>query len=63
MDITKENFHKEDLIIIDNVIIYKKDLLRAISWIDFLKEKDLHEEDRKALSNLIKIVNYITRND
>jgi hypothetical protein len=63
MDKTNGLDNKEELILIGKNILYKKDLLRAISWIDFLPENSLHENDKQALENIIKIINYITRND
>lgn len=54
---------KEKAIILGKLIIYKKDLLRALSWIDFLPENELKEKDKIAAENIVKLVNYITRND
>lgn len=60
---TRKDLNKEKVVIIDDIVLYKKDLLRAISWMDFLSDQDINDKDKKAFENIMKIVNYITRND
>lgn len=53
---------KDKIIILEKVILYKKDLIRALSWIDFVPDREISPEDEMALINLLKIINYLTRN-
>lgn len=52
---------REKILIFDNIIIAKKDLLRALSWFDFLPTHLVDSHDQESKDNLIKIVNYLTR--
>ena len=58
----KFDINNEDYILIDTLFLKKSDLLRAISWLDFVPENKLHEKDEEAKNSLIKIINYLTRN-
>lgn len=49
-------------IIVGHLHLYKTDLLRALSWLDFLDESLFEQEDEETKNNLIKIINYMTRN-
>ena len=54
---------KGKLIIVgDKLHIYKSDLLRALSWFDFLHDTEMCQEDQQSKDNILKIINYITRN-
>lgn len=53
----------EKLCLLDSkVAIYKRDLLRAISWLEFVPEPLRDSEDEQARNHIIKIINYLTRN-
>jgi len=53
---------KEKGIYIDHVFLRKKDLLRVLSWFDFIETNKSTEEDIKSKELIIKIINYLTRN-
>jgi hypothetical protein len=49
------------ILVHDTLAITQFDLLRALSWLDFVGE--LNEEDKRCRDNILKIINFITRND
>lgn len=53
---------EEKAIIIDEHVLSKMDLLIAISWLDYLPDNVLTEEDKDARDKIIKIINHLTRN-
>jgi hypothetical protein len=63
MDVeNKIEVSKDKFLILDSLFLNKKDLLRALSWFDFVALNDIQSEDKVAKDNILKLVNYLTRN-
>ena len=47
----------------EEIIINREHLLQVLSWIDFIPKKNIAEKDMQSRETIIKIINYLTRND
>ncbi len=61
MDEIKKN--KDQLVFLEDpkIPIYKKDLLRSLSWLDFVPDAAIDQDDISAKDSILKIINYLTR--
>lgn len=58
----KETNVRDNLLVFDDLVISRDDLLRALSWSSLIPAGSLNEKDKKSIENLFKLINYLTRN-
>ena len=57
----KFQLSRDKVLYLDKVILCRGDLLSALSWFDFIAKDQLSDADKDAKENLLKVINYLTR--
>lgn len=47
----------------DGVIVTKDELIRCLSWLDFIPETYVDNEDIRTRDSILRLITFITRND